>query len=72
MFGMKCVSVWNSVYVMFGIECVMRHITKLRIIKRRVRSKFKPQITAEQCRLVEGKGTYNAMHILRTVLQRVI
>ena len=64
-----------------SIECedhrtisLMSHVTKLllRIIMRRIRSKIKPEIGEEQCGFVEGKGTSNAIYIVRTIIERAI
>ena len=38
----------------------------------RVRKKIQPEIGEEQCGFVEGKGTVNAVYILRTVIERSI
>ena len=50
----------------------MSHITKilLRIIMLRARNRVKPEIGAEQCGFVEGKGTTNAIYILRAIIER--
>lgn len=62
-----------------AIECelhrtisLMSHVTKilLRIIMMRARRKTKPEIAEEQCGFVEGKGTTNAIYILRTLIER--
>ena len=62
-----------------AIECelhrtisLMSHITKilLRIIMLRARNRVKPEIGAEQCGFVEGKGTTNAIYILRAIIER--
>ena len=52
----------------------MSHVTKLllRIIMMRVRNKINPEIAEEQCGFVEGKGTTNAIFILRTVIERAL
>ena len=53
---------------------LMSHITKLllRIIMMRVRNKINPEIAEEQCGFVEGKGTSNAIFILRTLIERAL
>ncbi|GFN99673.1 serine/threonine-protein phosphatase 6 regulatory ankyrin repeat subunit b [Plakobranchus ocellatus] len=53
---------------------LMSHVTKLllRIIMMRVRNKIKPEIPEEQCGFVEGKGTTNAIYILRTLIERAL
>ena len=62
-----------------AIECelhrtisLMSHITKilLRIIMKRARNRIKPEIAEEQCGFVEGKGTANAIYILRNLMER--
>ena len=52
----------------------MSHVTKLllRIIMMRVRNKINPEIAEEQCGFVEGKGTTNAIFILRTLIERAL
>ena len=64
-----------------AIECelhrtisLMSHVTKvlLRIIMMRVRSKIRPEISEEQCGFVEGKGTANAVYMLRTIIERAL
>ena len=64
-----------------AVECedhrtisLMSHMTKilLRIIMRRMRSRIRPEISDEQCGFVEGKGTSNAIYILRTLIERSI
>ena len=64
-----------------SIECelhrtisLMSHVTKilLRIIMKRARNKIKPKIANEQCGFVEGKGTINAIYILRTLIERAL
>ena len=49
---------------------LISQITKilLRIIMKRVRNKIKTEISPEQCGFVEGKGTNNAIYILRTII----
>ncbi|XP_063588673.1 uncharacterized protein LOC134765810 [Penaeus indicus] len=51
---------------------LMSQVTKilLKIITNRVRNKIKPEITEEQCGFVEGKGTANAIYILRNIIER--
>ena len=51
---------------------LMSHVTKilLRIIMMRVRNKIRPEIAEEQCGFVEGKGTTNAVYMLRMVIER--
>jgi len=51
---------------------LMSHITKilLRILMMRARKRLKPEIAGEQCGFVEGKGTANAIYILRTLIER--
>ena len=41
----------------------------LRIIMKRARNKINPEIDVIQCRFVEGKGTVNAIFILRTIIK---
>ncbi|GFR64021.1 endonuclease-reverse transcriptase [Elysia marginata] len=64
-----------------AVECehhrtisLMSHITKilLRVIMMRVRNKIKPEIAAEQCGFVEGKGTTNAVFTLRVLIERAL
>ncbi|GFS18525.1 endonuclease-reverse transcriptase [Elysia marginata] len=66
-----------------AIECehhrtisLMSHITKIllrvRVIMMRVRNKIKPEIAAEQCGFVEGKGTTNAAFTLRVLIERAL
>ena len=45
---------------------LMSHVTKilLRIIMMRSRNKVRPEIAAEQCGFVEGKGTANAIFMV--------
>ena len=38
----------------------------------RVRNKIRPEIADEQCGFVEGKGTANAVYMLRTLIERAI
>ena len=51
---------------------LMSHATKilLRIIMKRARDKIKPEIDVTQCKFVEGKGTVNAIFVLRTIVER--
>ena len=58
----------------FRTISLMSHVTKilLRIIMARIRNKTKPEIAEEQCGFVEGKGTSNAIYILRTILERAL
>ena len=51
---------------------LMSQITKilLRILMMRARNKIKPEIAEEQCGFVKGKGTANAIFILRTLIER--
>ena len=53
---------------------LMSHVTKLllRIIMMRVRNKINPEIAEEQCGFVEGKGTTDAIFILRTLIERAL
>ena len=53
---------------------LMSHVTKilLRIIMMRVRNKVRPEIAEEQCGFVEGKGTSNAIFMLRTIIERTL
>ena len=53
---------------------LMSHTTKilLRIIMKRTRNKIKPEIDATQCGFVEGKGTVNAIFILRTIIEKAL
>ena len=37
-----------------------------------VRNKIRPEIAEEQCRFVEGKGTSNAIFMLRTIIERTL
>ena len=64
-----------------AIECedfrtinLINHATKLllRIIMRRTRKKIKMEISEEQYGFMEGKGTNNAIYILRTLIERSI
>ena len=38
----------------------------------RARNKIKPEISAQQCGFVEGKGKTNAMYMLRTITERAL
>jgi hypothetical protein len=51
---------------------LMSHMTKLllRILMKRTRNKIRPEINDSQCGFVEGKGTTNAIYILRTLIER--
>ena len=53
---------------------LMSHITKilLRIIMKRARNKLNPELSEEQCGFVEGKGTTNAIFILRNIIERCL
>ena len=53
---------------------LLSQVTKLllRIIIMRVRNKINPEIAEEQCSFVEGKGTTNAIFILRTLIERAL
>ena len=64
-----------------AIECelhrtisIMSHVTKilLRIVMMRVRNKIRPEIAEEQCGFVEGKGTSNAIFMIRTIIERTL
>ena len=37
-----------------------------------VRNKIRPEIAEEQCGFVEGKGTSNAIFMLRTIIERTL
>ena len=52
----------------------MSHVTKvlLRVTLMRVRNKTRPETAEEQCGFVEGKGTANAVYMLRTLIQRAL
>ena len=52
----------------------MSHVTKilLRIVMMRVRNKVRPEIAEKQCGFVEGKGTSNAIFMLRTIIERTL
>ena len=53
---------------------LMSHVTKLllSIIMIRVRNKINPETAEEQCGFVEGKGTTNAIFILRTLIEQAL
>ena len=53
---------------------IMNHITKilLKVILNRIRNKILPEISNEQCGFMKGKGTRNAIFILRSLMERVI
>ena len=53
---------------------LMSHVTKilLRIIMMRIRNKILPEIAQEQCGFIEGKGTVNALYIIRTIIERAL
>ena len=53
---------------------LMRHVTKilLRVIMMRIRNKILPEIAQEQCGFIEGKGTVNALYIIRTIIERAL
>ncbi|GFS07156.1 endonuclease-reverse transcriptase [Elysia marginata] len=64
-----------------AVECehhrtisLMSHITKilLKVIVMRVRNTIKPEIAAEQCGFVEGKGTTHAVFTLRVLIERAL
>jgi len=38
----------------------------------KTRNKIKPEISEEQCGFVEGKGTANAVFILRNIIERSV
>ena len=52
----------------------MSHVTKiiLRVILLRARSKIRPEISEEQYRFMQDKGTRNAIYIWRTLAERAI
>ena len=52
----------------------MNQITKiiLKVIGNRIRKKILPEISNEQCGFIKGKGTRNAIFILRMLMERVI
>ena len=53
---------------------IMSQITKiiLRIVLNRIRNKILPEIGNEQCGFIRGKGTRNAIFILRMLMERAI
>ena len=53
---------------------IMSHVTKilLRIIMMRVRNKIRSEIAEELCGFVEGKGTSDAIFMLRTINKRTL
>ena len=53
---------------------LMSHMTKilLRIIMKRIRNKVFTEIADNQCRFIEGKGTANAIYILRQIIERTL
>ena len=53
---------------------IMNQITKiiLRVILYRIRNKILPEISEEQCGYIKGKGTRNAIFILRILIERVL
>ena len=53
---------------------LMSHVTKilLRIIMMRIRNTILPEIAQEQCGFIEGKGTVNALYIIRTIIERAL
>ena len=64
-----------------AVECsqhrtisIMSHVTKilLRIIMLRMRNKIKSEIGDDQCGFDEGKGTTNAIYMLKTLGERAI
>ncbi|GFO18885.1 endonuclease-reverse transcriptase [Plakobranchus ocellatus] len=44
----------------------------LRIVMMRVRNKIRPEIGDTQCGFVEGKGTTNAVYMLRMIIERAL
>ena len=52
----------------------MSHMTKilLRIIMKRIRNKVFTEIADTQCGFIEGKGTANAIYILRQIIERTL
>ena len=52
----------------------MSHLTKilLRLVMNRNRNKTRSEVAQEQFGCIEGKGTTNAMHTLRIVIERSI
>ena len=64
-----------------AVECeehrtisLMSHVLKilLRVIMKRIRPRIKPEISEEQCGFVEGKGTSNALYMIRMIAERAI
>ena len=53
---------------------LMSHVTEtlLRIVMMRVRNKIRPEIAEAQYRFVEGKGTSNAIFMLRTIIEQTL
>ena len=53
---------------------LMSHMTKilLRIIMKRIRNKVYTEIADNQCGFIEGKGTANAIYILRQIIERTL
>ena len=53
---------------------IISHISKLilRIVLNRIRPKIRAEVAVEQCGFVEGKGTTNAIFILRMLIERCI
>ena len=53
---------------------LMSHMTKilLRIIMKRIRNKVYTEIADNQCGFMEGKGTANAIYILRQIIARTL
>ncbi|GFR85983.1 RNA-directed DNA polymerase from mobile element jockey-like [Elysia marginata] len=52
----------------------MSHMSKvlLRIIMKRIRNKVYKEISDNQCGFIEGKGTANAIYILRQIIERTL
>jgi len=77
-----CTSVFIAIPKVSGtLDCdkhrtisIMSQITKivLKVILRRIRERIKREVSEEQCGFVEGKGTSNAIFMLRTMAERVI
>ncbi|GFO16201.1 endonuclease-reverse transcriptase [Plakobranchus ocellatus] len=53
---------------------LISQVTKilLRIVMMRVRNKIRPEIGDTQCGFVEGKGTTNAVYMLRMIIERAL
>ena len=53
---------------------IMSQITKiiLKVILKRIRRKIRREVSEEQCGFMEGKGTSNAIFILRMIVERTI